>query len=219
MGRHEIDGEYMGQLVHRVPSFSREKVQRVHIIGGSGCGKTTLARQVAARLGIPVYHLDEIYFGSESYFKDKMETYRPLDVRLADVSRIAAQSAWVTEGNYLWWTEELLHRANVIIWLDFPWRVTAWRIIIRQVHKGLIHPTHNPIGQKLDRFIRFFYRQRKYYLNSIPLEHNSLIDDNVKNRVTTAHYLASYTDKVVRCCSVSQVETFLASIDKKIETL
>jgi adenylate kinase family enzyme len=204
----------MRQVVLRTHSCYREKVQRIHIIGGSGSGKTMLARQVAASLGIPFYHLDEIYFGSDSYFKEEMETHRPLDARLDDVCYIAAQAAWVTEGNYLWWTEELLRRADIIIWLDLPWRVTAWRIIIRQVRKGLTNPTHYSIGHKLSRFMRFFLRQRKYYLSSILVEPNPHNDDSAKNRVTTAHYLVPYNDKLERCYSVSQAETFLANIGK-----
>jgi adenylate kinase family enzyme len=202
----------MGQVAHRGPSFDRETVHRIHIIGGAGSGKTTLACQVAARLDIPVYLLDEIYFGSDIYLKNNGETHRPLDMRLADVSRIAAQSAWITEGNYLWRTEELLRRADMIIWLDIPWCVAAWRIIVRQIRKGLTNPTHRPIGHKLYRFIGFVYRQSKYYLSSTLAERDTLNDDSAKNYVTTAEYLASYTDKLVHCCSSPEVETFLTSI-------
>ena len=203
----------MGQVAHRAATFSRETVQRIHITGGSGSGKTTLACQMAARLGLPVYHLDEIYYGSDSYFKEETETHRSLEVRLADVSRIAAQSAWVTEGNYLWWTEELLRKADLIIWLDLSWRVTARRIILRQVRKGLSNTTNNPLGQKLDRFLRFFFRQRRYYRSSLLVEGTTLNDDSAKNRVTEAHCLAPYTGKLVRCSRVTQVQTLLADID------
>jgi adenylate kinase family enzyme len=202
----------MGRGADRGLSFDRETMRRIHIIGGSGSGKTTLACRMAVRLGIPVYHLDEIYFGSDIYLKNNGETHRPLDMRLADVSRIAAQSAWITEGNYLWWTEELLRRADMIIWLDIPWRVAAWRIIVRQIRKGLTNPTHQPIGHKLYRFIGFVYRQSKYYLSSTLAERDTLNDDSAKNYVTTAEYLASYIDKLVHCCSSPEVEAFLTGI-------
>ncbi len=202
----------MGQVTYCGPSFDRETVHRIHIIGGAGSGKTTLACQVAARLDIPVYLLDEIYFGSDIYFKNDGETHRSLDILLADVSCIAAQSAWVTEGSYLWWTEELLRRADIIIWLDIPWRIAAWRIIVRQVRKGLMNPTHHPIRHKLKRFIRFFHKQRKYYLSGTLVERDTVNDDSAKNRITTAQYLASYTNKLIHCCTSSEVEAFLASI-------
>ena len=202
----------MSQVTYCGPSFDRETVHRIHIIGGAGSGKTTLACQVAARLDIPVYLLDEIYYGSDIYFKNDGETHRSLDILLADVSRIAAQSAWVTEGSYLWWTEELLRRADIIIWLDIPWRIAAWRIIVRQVRKGLMNPTHHPVRHKLKRFIRFFHKQRKYYLSGTLVERNTINDDTAKNRITTVQYLASYTNKLIHCCTSSEVEAFLASI-------
>jgi adenylate kinase family enzyme len=202
----------MDQVAFRGPSFDRQTVRRIHIIGGAGSGKTTLACQVAARLEIPVYFLDEIYYGSDIYFKNAGEAHRSLDILLADISRIAAQTAWVTEGAYLGWTEELLCRADMIIWLDIPWHIAAWRIIVRQICKGLMYPTHHPIRHKLKRFIRFFLKQRKYYLSSVLVERNIFNDDSAKNRITTAQYLASHANKLVCCCSSSEVEAFLASI-------
>jgi len=83
--------------------------RRVHIIGGAGSGKTRLARTIAARFALPVYDLDEVAYENGAGSK------RPLDTRLADVRRIAGQPGWVTEGIYLWWTDELLRAADAII--------------------------------------------------------------------------------------------------------
>src|SRR4051812_11565326 len=76
--------------------------QRIHIIGGPGSGKTTLARRLSARLSVPAYDLDTIAYESGAGRK------RPLDMRLTDVRRIAADPAWVIEGAYLWWTDDVL---------------------------------------------------------------------------------------------------------------
>ena len=37
-------------------------MQRVLVIGGNGCGKTTLAVQLAQKLGLPLTHLDRLYW-------------------------------------------------------------------------------------------------------------------------------------------------------------
>lgn len=90
---------------------------RIHIIGGPGSGKTTLARQIAGTTGAPLYELDNIGY------ENGAGTRRPLHAKLADLHDIAGQPAWISEGIFLWWTDELLHRADMIVWLDPPVRV------------------------------------------------------------------------------------------------
>ena len=86
--------------------------KRIHIIGCGGSGKTTLARQLAAAFEAPCYELDGIGYDGHSK--------RSLENRLHDVRQIAAQPQWVSEGGYLWWVDELLQSADVIVWLDLP---------------------------------------------------------------------------------------------------
>src|SRR5215216_7817961 len=62
---------------------SRENLMRIHIVGGPGSGKTTLARKVQECLGTEVYELDQIAFTS----RDHVE--RPLSKRAADIHLIA----------------------------------------------------------------------------------------------------------------------------------
>lgn len=61
-------------------SYQRKTIMRIHIIGGPGSGKTTLARRIASRLKIPFYEMDVI--GWEGGFASE----RPLEVRLRDIS-------------------------------------------------------------------------------------------------------------------------------------
>jgi shikimate kinase len=37
------------------------RYQRIHIIGGSGSGKSTIRAKLAAEVGIPVYDLDDLF--------------------------------------------------------------------------------------------------------------------------------------------------------------
>ncbi|MBV9281848.1 MAG: hypothetical protein JOZ41_17355 [Chloroflexi bacterium] len=171
-------------------------------MGGSGSGKTTLARRLAACLEAPVYDLDEI--GYEGGAGPK----RPLEVRLADVARIAAQPAWVTEGVFLWWTDELLDRADVIVWLDIPWRVAAWRIVRR--HLGASRAGHNR-HPGLRRLIRFLLWVRAYHTATAPAPPTAPDDDSAVNRAATAAHLAPYSSKLVHCRRPSDVTAFLGA--------
>ncbi len=194
--------------------LDQKRVCRIHIIGGAGSGKTTLARTLGARLDLPVYHLDEIYLEHGSQAESL------LDSLLAEVHGIAAQSAWITEGIYLWWTDELLCTADAIIWLDIPWRRAAWRLIARYVRMGLKAPSSLSALHKLRKLIGYLYseilwNERKYYLDNSIMNPGTVHDANAKNRATTAHYLASYSDKLVRCCTYAEIESFLTCIKQE----
>jgi len=66
--------------------------RRILIVGAAGAGKSTLARQLGARLDLPVIHLDRYFFGPG---------WTPLapEARVAILRRLAAGDRWIVEGN------------------------------------------------------------------------------------------------------------------------
>jgi hypothetical protein len=171
------------------PMSEERAPRRIHIVGGPGSGKTTLARQVATAGALPVYDLDAV--GYEGGAGPK----RALDLRLADVRRIAAEPAWVTEGIFLWWTDELLRRADLIVWLDLPWRVAARRIIARHVRASLAGSNRHRGMLKL---LSFLCSTRRYYAApaGAPVAPD---DDGAITRAATAQALAASANKLVHC--------------------
>lgn len=110
---------------------SREGL-RIWVVGISGSGKTTVAAQAAARLGIPHVQLDAIRQGAK-----RSETLRPELRRI--VRELVAQDAWVVDGNYPVVRDLLTARATAIVWIDLPrHQVIAqvfWRSLVRAVTK------------------------------------------------------------------------------------
>lgn len=167
--------------------------RRFHIIGGPGSGKTTLARQIAAITGAPVYGLDAVAF------ENGAGPERAPDARLADAACITAQAAWVSEGVYLGWTETFFAAAERILWLDMPWRVARGRIVRRHVLAELRGSNPHSGWRKLALFLRWC---RGYYANSSA----SL------NRDLTAQALAPYAAKCTRLADPRAVQDALQAI-------
>jgi len=177
--------------------------RRIHIIGGGGSGKTTLARRLGTLLDAPVYDLDQIGYEGGAGAK------RRLEVKLADIHHIAAQPAWITEGIFLWWTDELLRAADRIIWLDLPFHVTAWRIVVRHLKADLAGANRHAGWRNLRWFLR---NTRTYYRATVPTLPSAPDDDGAVTRLATAEALQPYVTKLVRCRHASEVSAFLEQL-------
>ena len=189
----------------------QEKIRRIHTIGASGTGKTTLACALTRKFDLPIYHLDELRKERSNEAGDLLELLS------ADVYSVATSNAWITEGVYLRWTDELLHRADLIIWLDIPWYLATWQQLVRFVWFGLTQPSSRPVLQKVALIFHFLFRyllgERKYYLDNTLFSREGVIQDtNAKNRASTIQCLAPYTSKLVRLRRSSEVDNFLASL-------
>lgn len=101
------------------------------IASASGNGKTTLARQAAARIGVPCVELDALVHGP-SWTETSNEALR---ARLAPV---LAGDGWVIDGTYTRKLGDLVLRsADQVVWLDLPIRTWMPRLIRRTVRRLL----------------------------------------------------------------------------------
>ena len=172
-------------------------------MGGPGSGKSTLAKRLAGMLGERAYDLDEIAYQRGAGPK------RSLATRRADVARIAETPGWVTEGIYLWWCEPLARGADMLVWLDVPWRVAVARIIRRHVVLSLA--ANNP-HRGVIKLARFVWETRRYYLAREPEPRVDDADDGAVSRIATRDWLGPYATKVRRCRGQGDVERVLAEL-------
>ncbi|MEQ8267199.1 MAG: topology modulation protein [Parvibaculum sp.] len=99
-------------------------MQRILIIGCSGGGKSTLARALGRRFGLPVVHLD-VLFWKPGWVESPYEEFRP------KVAAAVAEERWVIDGNFGRTFDLRLPRADTVIWVDQPRRICLWRAFRR----------------------------------------------------------------------------------------
>jgi adenylate kinase family enzyme len=100
--------------------------KRIVVLGNSGGGKSTLARQLGEALDLPVYHLDRLFWrtGWVESAPDEFE---------AKVLEVAALDRWVIDGNYSRTLPARIDRADLIIWIDVTRVHALWRVAKRAV--------------------------------------------------------------------------------------
>ena len=102
---------------------------RVVVVGTPGAGKTTMARHIAAQLGLPHIELDAINW--QPGWRDLTRYDPPLFLRR--VSDAIRAEAWVVDGNYGPVRDQVWQRATHLVWLDYDRPVIMRRVIYRSL--------------------------------------------------------------------------------------
>ena len=103
-------------------------VQRVLVAGITGSGKTTFARELAARVGLPFHEMDALYHGPG---------WVPLDSFEGDVDRISREDRWVFDSHgYRQVRDRLWSRADTVVWLSYPRVVVMSRVLRRSFDRA-----------------------------------------------------------------------------------
>jgi adenylate kinase family enzyme len=103
-------------------------VRRVSVVGNAGSGKTTLAKALAARLGVPHVELDAI-------FHQPNWTPLPTDEFRRQVADAVAADSWVVDGNYSSVRDLVWQRADTVVWLDLSRPMVMRRVVARTLRR------------------------------------------------------------------------------------
>jgi adenylate kinase family enzyme len=98
--------------------------QKIMIFGRPGSGKSTFAVQLAQGLGIPVYHIDKIFF-EQAWIKRERSEFLALKQEWID------KECWIIDGNAISVLESRFSKADVALYFNFPWYICLYRIVKR----------------------------------------------------------------------------------------
>lgn len=100
-------------------------MQKVIIIGCPGSGKSTFARALHAATGLPLIHLDLLFWNA-----DKTTVSR--SVFLERLEDAMAQDSWIIDGDYASTLELRLQACDTVFFLDYPTDVCLGGILSRR---------------------------------------------------------------------------------------
>ena len=175
---------------------------RIIIVGTSGSGKSVLGEQVAQRLGVPFLELDA-YFWLPGWVQVSDEVFRQ---KVADA--VAADN-WVAGGNYSRARDLIWGRSDTLVWLDYPLRLTLWRLFRRTVRRittqeDLWHTGNHETWGK-----QFFSRDSLFLWAVKSHKRHSLEYPKLLQQADYAHL------KVYRFYKPLEAENWLHSLSKK----
>jgi adenylate kinase family enzyme len=87
-------------------------MRRVAIVGASGAGKSTVALELGRILGLPLYHLDALYW-RPGWIRAPNEAWAELQWRLV------SEPEWIIDGNYNSTLDIRLNAADTVIFLNY----------------------------------------------------------------------------------------------------
>ncbi len=103
---------------------------KINVVGTSGSGKSTVARQVAEKLSIPYIELDQLFWGPGW-------TETPDEEFFAKLRAALAQNSWVLDGNYSRTTPIKWKEVDMVVWLDFTFPRTVFQACKRALYRAI----------------------------------------------------------------------------------
>lgn len=129
--------------------------KKIMVIGSPGSGKSVLSRRLSEITGIPLYHMDNLYWRS-----DRTHITRP--ELMEAVEAIMRTSEWIIDGNYIGTMGQRMQGAETIIYLDIPEEVCVEGIKSRIGTKRADLPwVEETLDEELLKFVLDFKTETK----------------------------------------------------------
>ena len=160
---------------------------KIHIIGGSGAGKSYLAGVLGEKLSAPVCALDTLFWEPGGF-----SVKREPAVRDAMLREVLAGDGWIIEGVQYAWLGESFAAADVIVLLETSPVLCRFRIVRRFARRKLTGTARqNENLRSLRALLRW---TRKFYRVNLP---------------EIRELLAPYREKVTVLRTKREVRSFL----------
>jgi adenylate kinase family enzyme len=105
--------------------------KRLVVVGSTSSGKSTLAKGLANKIGADFIELDALHWepnwieAADEIFRERAEA-------------ATSSEAWIVAGNYHVVRDIIWPKAQVILWLDYPFYIVFWRLLKRTIRRSVL---------------------------------------------------------------------------------
>ena len=166
-------------------------MKKIIIIGCPGSGKSTFSKKLHRETGIPLFHLDMIYWNADKTVVEK-------NVFMERLENIIHKESWIIDGNYESTIDIRLKACDTVFFLDYPVELCIKGIKSRKGKARTDMPWVEKLEEEDDEFITFV---KNYNFINKPTIMNLLKNANDKNiiifksRKESEEYLSFYLKK------------------------
>lgn len=143
------------------------KYSKIAIIGISGSGKTTLSNTISSITGLPVFHVDRLFW---------MENGEPVSKTNFTIkhNEIISKDKWIIEGYLEKSMVERVNRSEKIIYLDY----SRFIVLIRFIKRWIGNKKRDDLILPEESFIGFLI---KVFIETIVMAERSKIENSIKD--------------------------------------
>jgi adenylate kinase family enzyme len=145
--------------------------RRIHILGASGSGTTTLAASISARYGHRHLDTDDYYWlPTQPPFRE----VRPRDERLAALAQaLGEQGSWVLSGSLCGWGDALIPEFDLVVFLAIPAAIRMARLGAREIARYGTRAI-SPGGELRQAHLDFLDWARRYDTGDLTIRSRAL---------------------------------------------
>jgi shikimate kinase len=164
-------------------TLNLKRYKKIYLTGGSGTGKTTLAKQLSKLLKITHYRTDRM-----TYTRNFSRRYSEKE-KEKKIKAIANKKKWIIEGvHYEDWIKPAFKKADLVILLNLSKRITLWRVYKRSkdLIKGKTNHTYKDMFYLLKKTYKhknkkhlelIKYHNKKYLILKTPKQVRDLLEE------------------------------------------
>jgi adenylate kinase family enzyme len=170
-------------------------VERVLVLGSGGAGKTTLSAKLAAVTGLPLIHLDTLYW-RPGWVRPPEEEWEAI------VGELLTRERWIMDGNFAGTVARRAEITDTVVFLD----VARVRCLIRALRR-VVRPPDRVRPDLPDSYRERFDREFARWIWSYPKKFRPRILavlDDVRHRGGT----------VVELHDDAEIESFLNNLPR-----